>query len=214
MLAYPSLLFTTVSSLLGVGTVQNNNEDLTLPYVITSANIITAVLLTFSKFLKFGELSESHHQAYLNYTAMYRAMVFQLSQDKRNRKVADTYIDEVRTEVERLSTVSPTIPYGILRLHADNFGTDTFAGPEELTALGEEHVRTVEKLMFDTRDEPLTSVRKKFKKAVEELKHDSLRELYIDSQPKSPTESYTQGLSSEQEKETSQDTENSMADKY
>lgn len=108
LIMYPTIGLSTVSGLLGLNTF--NIDEAIMQYVTSSVSIMTALLLSYMKFMQFGELAEAHNRVSKHYSTLYHKLARELFRDKTERVHADILIRQVGQESDDLFNVAPVVP--------------------------------------------------------------------------------------------------------
>ena len=84
--------------------------------VIGLISILSAALITMNQYLKSQQMMEAHRSASLAYSKLSRSVTNQLSLRRDQRTDGLHFLNSVRTEMDRLESISPNIlPYIIAR---------------------------------------------------------------------------------------------------
>jgi hypothetical protein len=110
---YPTIGMSTISGLLGLNTF--HLDDKLTQYITSSVSIVTALLLSYMKFMQFGELAEAHRRISKHYSTLYQKVARELFRDSSERVHADILIRQVGQESDDLFNVAPVIPEFIKR---------------------------------------------------------------------------------------------------
>ena len=92
------------------------------PLVIGSANLIAGMITTVAQFLRVSELMEGHRVASIAFGRFSRNIAVELSLPTQERSDSGTpFLNECRTEINKLLEQSPMIPIDIVREFAKKF---------------------------------------------------------------------------------------------
>ena len=105
VIMYPTIALSTVS-----GVVNYNDTHPAARYLTSSVSIISAILISYVKFMKLGELVEAHAKTAMLYKLLYRKMIGELLRDTHERLPASSFIQDISTQFDDLIKISPTIP--------------------------------------------------------------------------------------------------------
>lgn len=119
ILMYPTIALTTVS-----GVVNYNEDHPIIKYFTSSVSIISAILISYVKFMKLGELIEAHARTSTLYKLLYRRMIGELLRDSSERVHANIFIQDVSLQFDDLIKISPSVPEN---LHVSSSGYNHWA---------------------------------------------------------------------------------------
>jgi len=98
--------------------------------VIGLISILSAALITMNQYLKSQQMMEAHRSASLCYSKLSRSITNQLSLRRDQRTDGLHFLNSVRTEMDRLESISPSIlPFIITRFNTQ-FNTNQLEKPE------------------------------------------------------------------------------------
>lgn len=125
LFSYPTIGLSTLSGVLGFNTTVFPKYT---HYITSSISIITALLVAYTKFMRLGELVESHYRTARMYNMLYYKVVRELCLDKSERSYAPDFIQQVHQESGDLYKISPRVPERIKnrRLSHDQWKTDVY----------------------------------------------------------------------------------------
>jgi hypothetical protein len=98
--------------------------------VIGLISILSAALITMNQYLKSQQMMEAHRSASLSYSKLCRNITNQLSLRRDQRAGGLQFLNLVRSEMDRLESISPSIlPFIITRFNTQ-FNTNQLEKPE------------------------------------------------------------------------------------
>lgn len=100
-----------VSAILNIEDFKDNNS---LRSALSIFNIVSAVLFTISKYLKFAELSNEHKVAELIYGKIHRRIISELSISREFRTPALHFLKTIRTSFDTANERCPNISKKII----------------------------------------------------------------------------------------------------
>lgn len=106
-----------------------------VPSIIGGMNLIAGLIATIMQFLKINELMENHRAAALSYGLLSRniRLMLSLSRAERNKEGL-AFVDECKSEYDRLIEQSPAVPTIILTQFENEYPLDNmFTKPEILS---------------------------------------------------------------------------------
>ena len=143
-LALPVIVISTVTGTANFaqGSFPDSWKDY-VPLVIGFFNLAAGLITTVSQFLRVSELLEGHRAASIAYSKFSRNISVELSLPVKERTMdGTTFINNCRTELDRLIEQSPNIPEDIIEMFSIKFpepeeedgsgNKDTFFKPEIL----------------------------------------------------------------------------------
>jgi hypothetical protein len=106
-----------------------------VPAIIGSINLVSAIATTLYQYLKISELMEAHRSSYMACAKMERNISTELNLPVKDRAYSGVEFMKIcRNEIDRLVEQSPTIPNEVLADYNKVYGKDTtFAKPDILT---------------------------------------------------------------------------------
>ena len=104
-----------------------------VPLVIGFFNLLAGLITTISQFLRVSELLEGHRAATIAYSKLSRNISVELSlpREERNTDGAE-FVNNCRTELDRLIEQSPNIPMDILKNFGKRFNKKQINKPDIL----------------------------------------------------------------------------------
>ncbi len=150
------------------------NMRSTVPSIIGGMNLIAGLIATIMQFLKINELMENHRTSALAYGLLSRniRLIMALPPGERN-KDGLAFVDECKSEYDRLIEQSPAVPSSILKKFEMDYPFDNiFTKPEILTVRSIplfKLPKSVEPICAITRDTPLERVGQLFMKGEPEV---------------------------------------------
>ena len=104
-----------------------------VPLVIGFFNLLAGLITTIAQFLRVSELLEGHRAATIAYSKLSRNISVELSlpREERNNDGAE-FVNNCRTELDRLIEQSPNIPMDILRNFGKKFNKKEINKPDIL----------------------------------------------------------------------------------
>lgn len=116
IITIPVIVLSSLSAM-GAVFVINNSEGETIDranqiidYIFAGANLIIATLSSVQKYKRFGEISEKHRVAAVEYSKFYREIKLELVLDPKARKYAIDYSKNIKMAYDKLLSSSPDIP--------------------------------------------------------------------------------------------------------
>ena len=116
IITIPVIMLSSLSAM-GAVFVINNSEGETIDranqiidYIFAGANLIIATLSSVQKYKRFGEISEKHRVAAVEYSKFYREIKLELVLDPKARKYAIDYSKNIKMAYDKLLSSSPDIP--------------------------------------------------------------------------------------------------------
>jgi len=86
--------------------------------IIGLVSIFSAVLITMNQYVKSQQMAEAHHSSGLSYAKLYRNIMNELSLRRDQRSNGLDFLKQVRTEIDRLESTSPSIlPFAIKKFN-------------------------------------------------------------------------------------------------
>jgi len=133
-LMFPSIILSTFS---GAGAVGASSI---LPFegsqtLVGIVSLFVGLLQTIQNYFAFAKRSESHRIASIQYGKIHAELSLQLSLPKSERKKAEDIIEWLKSEIDKLSEISPQIPSSIKGLFHDKFKGVEVAIPTILNGL-------------------------------------------------------------------------------
>lgn len=129
-----------------------------VPLVIGFFNLLAGLITTISQFLRVSELLEGHRAATIAYSKLSRNISVELSlpREERNNDGAE-FVNNCRTELDRLIEQSPNIPMDILKNFGKKFNKKEINKPDilDITPVDifiDEEKDTIDKKLKDIQD--------------------------------------------------------------
>jgi hypothetical protein len=86
--------------------------------IIGLVSIFSAVLITMNQYVKSQQMAEAHHSSGLSYAKLYRSIMNELSLRRDQRSNGLDFLKQVRAEIDRLESTSPSIlPFAIKKFN-------------------------------------------------------------------------------------------------
>ena len=130
-----------------------------VPLVIGFFNLLAGLITTISQFLRVSELLEGHRAATIAYSKLSRNISVELSlpREERNNDGAE-FVNNCRTELDRLIEQSPNIPMDILKKFGKKFNKKEINKPDilDITPVDifiDEEKDTIDKKLKDIQDQ-------------------------------------------------------------
>ena len=116
---YPQIIISTFAGVGGFGVSTSashlsGSQWSSAGYVIAFLNIISALLVSFQKFMATAEKSETHNTIGRQFAAFYRTIILELSLNPRDRTDCLELCRQCRVEYDRLLNVAPSVPQKII----------------------------------------------------------------------------------------------------
>lgn len=133
----------------------DNMRD-TVPAIIGGMNLIAGLIATVMQFLSINELMENHRTAALAHGVLSRNIRLVLALPRNERKTSGLkFVDDCKSEYDRLLEQSPAVPVSILRLFENEYPLDNvFTKPEILK------VRSIPVLKLPKTVDPIRAITK------------------------------------------------------
>lgn len=133
----------------------DNMRD-TVPAIIGGMNLIAGLIATVMQFLSINELMENHRTAALAHGVLSRNIRLALALPRNERKTSGLkFVDDCKSEYDRLLEQSPAVPVSILRLFENEYPLDNvFTKPEILK------VRSIPVLKLPKTVDPIRAITK------------------------------------------------------
>jgi len=132
--ALPVIIISTITGTANFA--QNTFPESVQPYVpscIGLFNLVAGLVTTISQFLRVSELLEGHRAASIAYSKFARNISVELSLPIRERSCSGRdFINQCRTDLDRLIEQSPNIPMRVVKQFGDVFGDQDFIKPDIL----------------------------------------------------------------------------------
>ena len=105
-----------------------------VPLFIGFLNLTAGLLTTVAQFLRVSELLEGHRAAAISYSKFSRNISVELSLPRQERTCSGTeFVNNCRTELDRLIEQTPNIPLEIIKSFGKKFQSNSFNKPDILT---------------------------------------------------------------------------------
>lgn len=133
--ALPVIIISTITGTANFA--QNSFPDSWKTYVplgIGFLNLAAGLMTTVAQFLRVSELLEGHRAAAIAYSKFSRNISVELSLPREDRSCGGTeFVNNCRSELDRLIEQSPNIPLAIIRRFGKKFSENGFTKPDILT---------------------------------------------------------------------------------
>lgn len=153
----PVILLSTVTGTANFAqsSFPDNMRD-TVPAIIGGMNLIAGLIATVMQFLSINELMENHRTAALAHGVLSRNIRLVLALPRNERKTSGLkFVDDCKSEYDRLLEQSPAVPVSILRLFENEYPLDNvFTKPEILK------VRSIPVLKLPKTVDPIRAITK------------------------------------------------------
>lgn len=107
-----------------------------VPLIIGFFNLLAGLITTIAQFLRVSEQLEGHRAATIAYSKFSRNIAVELSLPREDRNNDGTeFVNNCRSELDRLIEQSPNIPMDIIRRFAKKFNKIEFNKPEILNIM-------------------------------------------------------------------------------
>lgn len=116
IITIPVIMLSSLSAMGAVFVISNNEGETIdranqiIEYIFAGANLIIATLSSVQKYKRFGEISEKHRVAAVEYSKFYREIKLELVLDPKARKYAIDYSKNIKMAYDKLLSSSPDIP--------------------------------------------------------------------------------------------------------
>lgn len=104
-----------VSAILNLENSESEKKNNDLNVFLSIFNILSAILFTLSKYLKYSELSNEHKVAELIYGKIYRRIISELSISREYRTPALHFLKTIRTSFDNANERSPNIEHKVIQ---------------------------------------------------------------------------------------------------
>jgi hypothetical protein len=125
--------------------------------IIGLISILSAVLITMNQYVKSQQMSESHRMAGLAYGKMHRMIVNELSMRRDQRSNSMDFLKIIRTEQDRLESMSPSISPRIINKFNIQFADRDIEKPEITGDLDETTINTTKRKKHNSSDSSSSS---------------------------------------------------------
>lgn len=121
LITIPIIVLSSLSAMGAVFVISNNEGETIdranniIEYIFAGANLIVATLSSIQKYKRFGEISERHRTAAVEYSKFYREIKLELVLDPKVRNYAIDYSKNIKMAYDKLLSSSPEIPGHISR---------------------------------------------------------------------------------------------------
>jgi hypothetical protein len=105
LLSIPAIVLATVS---GTGSFAIQGKDAATITGILS--LVVGLIQTLIAYFRFGPTAETHRLLGISYNKMFNTISTEMALERTEREDADTFLDHLRSEIERLEEVAPNIP--------------------------------------------------------------------------------------------------------
>tara|TARA_R110000851_G_scaffold197742_1_gene348842 strand:+ start:1313 stop:2059 length:747 start_codon:yes stop_codon:yes gene_type:complete len=114
-LTYPQIILSTMAGVGGFGISSADSEIMMyLGYCIAMINIMTALLISFQKFIMAAEKSENHTAISRQFASFYRNITLELSLNPKNRSNCLELCNACKDRYDRLMNIAPNVPEKII----------------------------------------------------------------------------------------------------
>lgn len=119
---YPQIILSTLAGVGGFGISTSAGRDWqSTGFLIAGFNIVSALLVSFQKFISAAEKSEMHNTVSRQLDAFYRNITMELSLSPGDRTDSVELCKQCRNEYDRLMNVAPPVPHKIIRRFQNKF---------------------------------------------------------------------------------------------
>ena len=109
---YPSIILNTISG--GIGFIGKSNTFAYLTYIIAIMNIISAILMSFQKFLRSTENADQHSRYFSVFSSYSRRIALELTLNPEDRKDCVDFCKQCKDDYDKAVAESPQIPDNII----------------------------------------------------------------------------------------------------
>jgi hypothetical protein len=109
---YPSIILNTISG--GIGFLGKSNDISYLAYIIATMNIISAILMSFQKFLRSTENAELHSRYFSVFSSYSRRIALELTLNPEDRRECVEFCKQCKDDYDKAVAESPQIPDNII----------------------------------------------------------------------------------------------------
>jgi hypothetical protein len=119
LITIPIIVLSSLSAMGAVFVISNHEGETTdqvnniIEYIFAGANLIVATLSSIQKYKRFGENSDRHRTAAVEYSKFYREIKLELVLDPKARNFATDYSKNIKMAYDKLLSNSPEIPQHI-----------------------------------------------------------------------------------------------------
>lgn len=115
LITIPIIVLSSLSAMGAVFVINNSEGEIhrsntIIEYIFAVANLIVATLSSVQKYKRFGETSERHRTAAVEYSKFYREIKLELVLDPKARDYAIEYSKNMKLAYDKLLSGSPEIP--------------------------------------------------------------------------------------------------------
>lgn len=113
----PVIVFSTLAGTASIGIngyVPENYVNIA-QLCVGAVNIFTGILTTLQNFFRYAQNSQSHLNAAVGWSKLYRNVKTELALERSKRKSANDFIKITRAEYDRLMEQSPVVPSDIIQ---------------------------------------------------------------------------------------------------
>lgn len=116
LITIPIIVLSSLSAMGAVFVISNNEGETInranniIEYIFAGANLIVATLSAIQKYKRFGEISDRHRTAAVEYSKFYREIKLELVLDPKARNYAIDYSKNIKMAYDKLLSSSPEIP--------------------------------------------------------------------------------------------------------
>lgn len=188
----PVIVLSTVAGTLSIGnsSIFGEENEKIANMGIGVLSLFVSVLNTVGTYFSFAKRAEAHRQSSIQYQKLYRFLDIELSLPRKERMRPTDMLKTCRDNYERLSEVSPLIPYDILKSFKRRFRKYDVAKPSEANGLEKIDIyksKSKSKYTCHSDDESDTDSdsddKDSYKTSSSRLDSSELEEIVVDSPP-------------------------------
>ena len=124
-LSLPVIILSTLAGSASIGSQSLFGESVAAPIAIGCVSLTVATLNTVGSYFGWAKRSESHRNAALTYSKIYRFILIELALPRTERMSAKDMLKVIRDQCDRLQETSPPIPDNIINEFKEKFSKTT-----------------------------------------------------------------------------------------
>jgi hypothetical protein len=111
LMSIPAIILATVSGT-GSFAIQGQNAST----VTGILSLVVGLIQTLIAYFRFGPTAETHRLLGISYNKMFSTISTEMALERTERCDADTFLSQLRSDIERLEEVAPNIPPYVIRV--------------------------------------------------------------------------------------------------
>ena len=124
-LSLPVIILSTLAGSASIGSQSLFGESVAAPVAIGCVSLTVATLNTVGSYFGWAKRAESHRNAALTYSKIYRFILIELSLPRNERMSPKDMLKVIRDQCDRMQETSPPIPDNIIDEFKKKFGNTT-----------------------------------------------------------------------------------------